>query len=359
MQINSIINVLFNMIKSASKKQRFPAYDDWPEELKELQKQTQQQNMESNEMLQNYQSSLTDDQIKRYLKRNKLFGIYEEKTDPNVGILNKYNLMVIPRSGEMQLGHGSFSEVYEVLYKGNRAIAKITDSYKDANAYFKMKQIKGSAPKEVSKHLPVIYDVIFDNLTNTFVIIEEILEHGILPQFSQIKYNPHHKYLTNMNLKEMASNLKSNPNRLISILQRGYTANKIHDIKGLVLNNIDSWKFILVSISDRNKNYYLAREMLEKILNPHVNEEDLNYILLNNIITNISSTFPQQYIEDENWLNMDEEGEDLNSFKTALIWLKNNAGFEWHDITDQNVMIRPSTGDLVVSDVGNFIERNH
>ena len=45
----------------------------------------------------------------------------------------------------------------------------------------------------------------------------------------------------------------------------------------------------------------------------------------------------------------------IGDLVTAMEWLKDN-GWIWQDLHDENVMMRPSTKELVMSDIGNFEE---
>jgi hypothetical protein len=59
--------------------------------------------------------------------------------------------------GDAHLGGGGFGDVYEVLWKGHRATAKITNDDEDASAYREMMKVRASLPPEIRRHVVNVY----------------------------------------------------------------------------------------------------------------------------------------------------------------------------------------------------------
>jgi len=59
-----------------------------------------------------------------------------------------------------------------------------------------------------------------------------------------------------------------------------------------------------------------------------------------------------EYDEEQNRVFMATK--EINDLKRSLLWLRKNRGVEWIDLHQGNVMVQPSTGDLVIIDVGEF-----
>lgn len=111
------------------------------------------------------------DSGEKYLKRT----FEPESSDEK--ILMSHNLTPIQSSEGSHLGRGASANAYEVLYKGRRAAAKIIKGRRsnlECEAYIKIKQLKTSAPPIVARHLPSIYETIYEY--DYSIIVMEILQ---------------------------------------------------------------------------------------------------------------------------------------------------------------------------------------
>jgi hypothetical protein len=58
------------------------------------------------------------------------------------------------------LGMGAYSRVYEILYNGKRAVAKVSHDSLEGETYAKIMHIREQCPAWVAAALPMVYDVI-------------------------------------------------------------------------------------------------------------------------------------------------------------------------------------------------------
>jgi hypothetical protein len=275
------------------------------------------------------------------------------------------------RGHSAHLGEGMYSAVYEVSYKGRLAVAKITGSQKDFDIMLKLDALR---PKlgEDAKHLPVIFDKfsvpIPDHDTKYVIIVEKLVP-------------------LNSHLKSML-----------------FSRDKVSDTKfNVIKNNIDlvdamtkiiskfkqNFDFGQISPTIQNKLLELAESAFRKSLLSSTNIGDFRRNLISqtrdigtqlaaypttrvgekNSISNIIHYIPDYIVqvsgfeenfpifpiqEDTSTAEHFKNSPEARSFMNFLLRLRKEFGISWGDLHHNNIMVRPTTGDLIISDSGYF-----
>ena len=301
--------------------------------------------------------------------------------------LLKHKIVPISTGGgslSSYISSGLYSSVYEVMYKGKRMVAKVTQETHDAEQYRRVMELRKEVPSEVKKHLPNIYDIIElgdDNYFGGFAILSEMLQ----------PLNPHVRDLLKSELgkKKMPSidSIKKvidrrMPRVLEYITSGSYMLNKVkQDIdaffntkKDFVYDNVVNYVLGTINkdpkinqyinlIANELKNVFMAR----KFKKHEWDKKDIDRTsktmaenLCKNMYGSVSvflKEFPRNYdsmVHEPESITFFESLPETKSLLNALIYLNNEKGFRWSDLHLNNLMERPSTGDIVISDVGNF-----
>tara|TARA_A200000159_G_scaffold122590_1_gene117035 strand:+ start:2406 stop:3494 length:1089 start_codon:yes stop_codon:yes gene_type:complete len=308
-------------------------------------------------------------------------------------------------------GYGKSSaegNIYEVSYKGATAVAKVVNRYQsnESSVWAKINNVKKSIPKSEAKHLPHIYDILRPD-QHTDVIIIELLQPT----------NPHISDVLRTGNKRGEKDLLKNEYFLSGALSRAFSramndiskddlenhfeSVKLFDlesgwlkqkVEGDLLKSLIAPEGIAERITDSLQTYLnmlpkedaeFAKKIASKIqllflsfmspasrpipkyYSPKGIDYTIDSIERNSLIDSgrrrqldilrkerqesVYSERPEGFLYSEEYM---PETKGIFSLLKTL----NNLGIEWSDVHANNIMQRPSTGDLVLIDVGLFGE---
>ena len=330
------------------------------------------------------------------LLNNNIIPLPKPKYNPNTK-KNEYSAL---------LGAGKFGQVFQAVYQGKQVAVKIIPHNKIWSGYSgggeeevgrwkAILQIADSMPPNLKKHLPKIYNFIFDETSNSDIIIMEQL--APLPTnlaekiFNYLKYeerplqNPEiplsKNELEKRNLEVLNQREKQNVDNFIQIFKNTTVVynifqkninnyNKFYQLTNhpafwdnlflKILNFYPHDAIKMKEVKEDFTHFLLSQiDLAAKILPPEYQESIIQFFnlkgekLANDIfydLTKLSSkisfpAFSSDYIPED--LNAIPE---IASLLETLLYLKSK-GVAWADVHHNNLMIRPSTGDLVVIDV--------
>lgn len=278
------------------------------------------------------------------------------------------------------LGQGKFSNTYCVVYKGKEMVAKLTTDKASVEGPTKLFEIKKFVPAKFKKHIMTIFDQFHDPENGVYVILAELLE----------PLNAHVcNTITGKNTKSI----------LYPLIDLGLINKTVENLFGW--KNPEEFKELLGL-----KFSIFVRKLTEVVLNifkTYENKRKTNSIIekmsskflveLNNIFTDrqfsklynenkqkIDSflykidlafygfltkifdkemNFPRditQYDESVYRYGFDpfEHIPETKSLMEFLKYLKQVFGIEFYDLHRYNLMQRPKTKDIVISDPGLF-----
>jgi hypothetical protein len=295
-------------------------------------------------------------------------------------------------SGEYKkLGEGSEGTVYLAEYKGHPVAVKITYNGSALEGR-KWDDILGSKmPEDLEKHLPKIYtcwpkqcgdgaimpDPTEADLPNHQIIVMEVLaplegesldalfpdlerEHGYQERLTELIQDsnllgPTIDYA--INSAGLDASEAAKVSTFLSNFMRGYNPGIQADNEALERKvREDIFNAILPQISDETEDelgsmldgFFGGSSGGKEVKADAIAESFVNYT--------IQRQFPYGY-------NMWDSRKDFEYFKhhpktkgllSALLHIANNTGIGWADVKPQNLMIRPTTGDIVIVDVGRY-----
>lgn len=319
---------------------------------------------------------------------------------PSERALRRYNIEPIKYLAGTEAasrGEGKLSkegDIYEVLYDGERAVAKIVPAANREPDTWK-KILSLDIPDEYRRHLPKIYKIIEDN-TYSVIVMEVLLPAeghmaGVLS--GKVGRDPDFINKNNDFLHEVIQeSFESAINTALSYLGESYEDRQLYDAvmfsKVPLGRAISGAAFLNGLESDRTES--LARAEVQKILsnldldNPafvenftkSMQERIQSYLKVSrqpvakyygekSLDRTISlTTHPEKlkHLEDERenltyenspekFLFSEKHLEETRGLYALLGIMKKN-GIEWADLHSGNLMIRPGTRDLVLIDVG-------
>lgn len=297
-------------------------------------------------------NKITDDMIKKFCELNNL---------------NFDDLKYVSK--------GLFSQVYALKDK----ILKLTLSPEDLSAIIQMGNIADSAPNDIRKHFPYVYNTYATKVDNVIMYgvlmerlmqivrpapesdhpfkLEELNTHLMRSMFSQ--YQNTNQETTIVDLSKSLSNNKMVEKILLNYLMKNansfsskdqtllydmaeYFAERCHFITGKSSNDIyDKLLSLGVSLFDRKdlKNIFIAA--------------------INSLITFIDARRGLPIAQDtldnssENMKVYLENSVESASLMKALKYLRSK-GVKYSDLHPGNILERPRTHDLVIADPGLF-----
>jgi hypothetical protein len=279
------------------------------------------------------------------------------------------------------LGSGMYSEALEVSYHGKLAVAKLTRSKKDFEAPLKLEALRNKIG-EYAKHLPNILEHFIlepqDNYQKPYVLIVEKLQ----PISSHIKKalfdvaantSPDVKEKIDFHsliekiaqsTKTLCTNFNSDYNvpeiQKIVVEIKSTLPEKIVDIFMAAFKNttsFDQFELSFYAKMDALRDYFKAKcgedrifDKIERLIN------NISYSVMR--FTEPSSNLRWPVYPDAGtqskavkYFEGQPESQSLIQF---LLLLHNKFGITWGDLHQNNIMQRPSTGDLIISDPGLF-----
>jgi hypothetical protein len=266
------------------------------------------------------------------------------------------------------IGKGAFASAYEVLYKGRRAVAKVTKSKQDARVYREIMQDRAKLPPKVARHLPIIYDVIDFDLGDrekkrlpTWIVVTEFL----VPMSNDIVrayFGEDWGGQVPKTIKGNAAWLIDNPERLSTVIDSAIKfaeqdthmpAAEVQKLKKLALDpeSKRDWKLFVEDMLDDTKDEPHANLRILKRIFLGVGD-DVLYALAQMLRNEIMGyRFPTNLASDVG-LALSSKGSKVQDLLNALDYMSRELGWDWADMHAENVMMRPKTGELVVADVG-------
>lgn len=291
------------------------------------------------------------------------------------------------------LGNGKFSNTYRVIYKGKEMVAKMTKDAPSTESAVKLSEMKKVVPSKFKKHIMTIYDQFEDKENGVYIVLAELLE----------PLNPH--------LLDTIIGKNSKP-ILFPLIDLGMIDQVVQNLFGL--KNSNEFKELLgirfsnfvsklsISVQKIFKQYEgkaKRQNILDKMSSEFVkelnsifadryfskfykeNKESIDYFIpkielsFYGFITGIFDNkkydpkdrsvskyinkFPENIeLYDKTvsryGINVFEHMPETKSLMEFLKYLKQVFGIEFYDLHRGNLMQRPGTKDIVISDPGYF-----
>ncbi len=324
----------------------------------------------ANLFISKYGNDITDHLLKKRITQDKASYISSKMIER--GIIP----IVTHREGEPSetsfLGKGAYSKAYEVSYKGKLAVAKVTNSKRDYYSLINLHEMSNSFGKD-SKHIAKVFDYFevpespdegfYDH---TYVIVVEKL-NPINSHIMSMLFPSYHEGESKSYYKQITSQVDI-PDLMNKIIMH-LNAN---DNEFKKLNQFKKDKFLLKLESVIRRAILTSNTKIDLDQKLHSNVEKLfqelemdipgsqfypisSYEILDMIGYNVSFPIGKGPFNDPEkkipyFLNRPE----TKSFLSFLIKLHNEFGITWDDLHSSNIMERPVTHDLVISDPGLF-----
>jgi hypothetical protein len=319
-------------------------------------------------------------------EEEKLRGWFEDSGDESESLLAKHGLVMLqsPKENERNnvssmLGRGYYSRAYEVLYKGKRAVAKITKSKKDVETLVHLESLRDKLPERMAKHILKVYETFEIKDDNGITNYVAVIEH-LVPMPKSLKTEYWTGDVENKKTNDRKSALLDDSQDIASILvdvivdaikklrskslrekmSKLFTAQALRSIKKHVSNDeniADKIKDDDLNTSIDNTERYV-KDVLKR--SNIVIRKDVMSMIAYDLLYTIGQAskgerFPSN-AKDETEKTLTKLSKDKRIYDLwkTLEYLKSKHGIEWWDVHQENVMVRPSTGDLVISDPGMF-----
>ena len=304
-------------------------------------------------------------------------------TDELSSIMKDWNIQLIPsgKAKNAKLGAGVFGTVFDVALQGKRYALKVTENKKDFNAYSAGAKLKSKVPAIPSSALPQIFKQGSKGIWY-FTLMEylEPLSHTMksslskdYAQFAKIELGITNKMIGKFskdfvtNIKEhLIDAMRSSREELLSAVM---SDKHLPELKSDLLNG-KIWPQAEVRHNNvpegffRSESYFLQffRQAFMSVKNSPA--EGLCSLRISEIYANKL----KPYIDFRHFPSGGQGKGDFSSFSKpqfedkrvkklmlALRWLDQNDYINgWSDAHFDNIMIRTSTNELVVADIGMF-----
>lgn len=287
-------------------------------------------------------------------------------------VLNQFGIVPIPHGRESSfLGEGMYQRAFEVIWKNKRAVAKFTDSQPDIDATLDLYYMKNEVPSGLRKHIMRVYDYKDDEdtgIAESLLVVEYLvplpmnLKRDVFAQFLKGDEDPYKKE------RVESASIKDVIEVLESVIENFTSDGEIVTSSKKGIKNLA--EIIRASITfDKEKNkarlntnsFY--KELIELFTRLGVKLSESEFQLLTheiykNVVTMVNrATFPSEMQEPE-WMKkktLRHPDKRVRSFMRFLMFLEER-GVDWADVHDDNIMMRPKTSDIVLSDPGMFLD---
>jgi hypothetical protein len=322
-------------------------------------------------------------ELYQYLKSSDLYSAWLIKkialSGMDAEVLRSHDLE--PVNGEYQkLGEGSEGVVYLVNYRGTVAAAKITYGQAVLEVRKWKDILKLDLPAEYKKHIPRIYlaeinqnsnlpdhqiivmenleplqgeklDALFPDLEGAGVYYQRLAELINQPELLKSSVD----YAVGVSSIELSEQVELKQ-QLIQYLS-GYVIPEEMDNERLSKRvREDLFNYLVQIIPEVEVDEFAS--MLDGIFGDDSSSRDIeaDKIAETFVDYTIQRQFPYGH-------GMWSENTGLEYFRhhpasrgllETLLYIAKNAGIGWADVKPQNLMVRPSTGDIVIIDVGRY-----
>lgn len=292
------------------------------------------------------------------------------------------------------LGKGQYGKVFRAAYKGKEVAVKVTTDEAEADNWITINQIVESAPPEVARHVPRIYQIIKDEDEYgdpIIIIVMEVLKplsgHVKEKLFGQEGFagpggtqalgpaSKRSRERVNKGKERSIAELMKDVNMLFEGFNRALNGVKTTmgidleaHIKQDLFKRIMDFKPLAAGAEPvLDFPIYVAAQLVQVVgaLSPPEKEKyttmphpipSIGYYIGDEIVKFLRETvkagnFPWTADVPSEDRNIYQNIPEAKSLLDALEYLE-SYGVSWHDVHSGNIMVRPSTGDLVIVDVG-------
>lgn len=302
--------------------------------------------------------------------------------------LKEANLIPVHADGKTLIGRGYFGRVYNVIWKGKPAVAKV-GTKSDAEAWSAILRVKERIPAEYHKHIPQIYEVIKKD-SYSIIVMKKLLpmskrlvrdwstgrEEGegvsqtiadferLYGRQSLIEHLDYHigyllpkgweRSISIPTIEKIKDALKDkDPLPTLSDLKKSFPGLHASSYRQeLVSEKINYWiTGLKKAFESANSDFINTKEEWEKERIYLTLESYVRQFIGHYVPHNLSRSFP------DNPRDKDDRAlpPEFQSFHNFLLEL-NKLNIAWSDLgRGDNTMIDPDTKEIVLTDVGNFI----
>jgi hypothetical protein len=275
-------------------------------------------------------------------------------------MLLQHDITPIVRDETSWIASGQYTAVYDVSYQGKHAVAKITDSEKDVNAIQKLSDMRSNFEAKLSRHLPVVYEIIHDETGMYIIIVERLVP--LEPHIRNLLFSQEKRMMSQvipiLKDRDYISNIIKSSLKKYALVLKPQTISKVIDI---VADNIIKTNFKINNVDKELKT--LFDMLLHTVFDIVQQDKTPKAIQLVNgmvlaIKKNILKLTEEQHIfpigvDKSEELELSRKFPGAESLIELLEKLK-KIGINWYDLHGENLMQRPKTGDIVISDPGLF-----
>jgi len=298
--------------------------------------------------------------ISKFGIRKIILEAWIETLAEEVKLSQKWHAKVLSEIGAWpfsQLGEGAFGTVYKCeLDNGQRVAVKITNKEQEAINYSRIMKLKNEMPPSVSRHFPIIYDVIESKSINAYAIILELLDklpHDIADDLFDTGTDVEMSDTTTRTFNYVygdPENVIKAVRYAIAEYNRG--RQEQYKIDKNKLNTLE--KFALKQAANGKMPYILANFAygllgIRKQMLLTAPEEDMMKAFEDSFDTSVPYATEYKAKNKKTWVH----NPTAKSLARALAFVRGRK-IEWYDIKDANVGFRKSSGDIVILDLGLF-----
>lgn len=306
-------------------------------------------------------------------------------------MVNRNIIPVVAMRGDVEtplLGEGVFSQVFEVSYHGKLAVAKLTASKKDYDILINLEEIRQSLGSD-AKHVAKLLDhfVVPSGLGLSYIPIErpyisiveklEVLPAHLLKSIFESLDPKHLSFQDEFDIHKAIEEL----NRIIKLHSTDFTL-RINDAYNAYSEETKKiLRIIKNDVAEKIINIYMAAyknanspseflnvftQNTNQLNNDLISKDNIAIIFsfIKNVVGTICSytlsairfpVYAPPITKDKPNIKYFLDKPETKDFMRFLLRLRKEFAVDWYDLHSANVMFRPQTGDLVVSDPGMFI----
>lgn len=330
--------------------------------------------------------------IEEYLEKT----IDYSKILPEEIILLRHGIkpLIISDRDSSYLGSGESAFAFDVLYQGINCVAKVTSDFRNVESLLKLFNIKNQLG-DLGKHIAEVYKVIeynevIDNQPYIgYIILMEKLE-PLDPSVSRYLFGSTYFYGSNSSIKKLIESY----NLIVDIYQNPYIyfdefkslfqASNIEISNSLIFEICKKYSNVFVKLliqslnniidnkKDENRVYSsIIKDEILKNINNNINDffnifkdYKINKSILRDLTFNFAHIFVQKMVDgfSHDYSSGVAFGDfikykNINELKDIIklfIFLKERFNIKFSDMHSENLMQRPGSKEIVISDAGYF-----